>query len=198
MNNNFDRIKDEELARLAAEGDHAAFDEIVRRYCRPLVQFIMKRTGVFQDAEDVVQETFLRFYQNIDSFDNRYSLKNWLYTIAYRVSVSAHRKKRPTLLSQEAIQQRADASVEAEPTDSGIWATVREMKPDDYIVLWLRYKQDMKIEEIAQVMNKTKTGVRVHLHRARNRLAKKINANNISAGVSNDDQRCEALIERTE
>ena len=105
MNNNFNRIKDEELARLAAEGDHGAFDEIVRRYCRPLAQFIMKRTGVFQDAEDVVQETFLRFYQNIRSFDSRYPLKNWLYTIAYRVSISAYRRKRPVMLSQETIQQ---------------------------------------------------------------------------------------------
>ena len=198
MNNNFDKIKDEELARLAAGGDRTAFDEIIRRYCWPLVQFIASRTAVFQDAEDVVQETFLRFYQNILSFDSRYPLKNWLYTIAYRVSVSAYRKKRPTLLSQEAIQQRADVPVEAEPADSGIWAAVKEMKPDDYTVLWLRYKQDMKIEEISHVMKKTKTGVRVHLHRARNRLAKKINANNISEPSPNGNLRCGVLIERAE
>jgi len=198
MNNNFDRIKDEELARLAAGGDRAAFDEIIRRYCRPLVQFVASRTAVFQDAEDVVQETFLRFYQNILLFDDRYSLKNWLYTIAYRVAVSTYRKKRPMLLSQEAIQQRADVPVEAEPADTGLWAIVKEMKPDDCTILWLRYKQDMKIEEIAQVMNKTKTGVRVHLHRARNRLAKIINTDKIPVVASNDNQRREVLVERAE
>lgn len=197
MEYKLDRIKDEELARLLAGGNRAAFDEIVRRYCQPLIQFVASRTAVFQDAEDAVQETFLRFYQNIHSFDSRYPLKNWLYTIAYRVSVSAYRKKRPTLLSQEVIQQRADVPVEAEPADSGIWAAVKKMKPDDYTVLWLRYKQDMKIEEIANVMKKTKTGVRVHLHRARNRLAKKVNASQTSA-AANYGQRCKVLIERVE
>ncbi|MBL7214368.1 MAG: RNA polymerase sigma factor [Phycisphaerae bacterium] len=198
MDYKLDTITDEELAQLAAEGDRAAFDEIVRRYCRPLVQFVAGRTAVFQDAEDIVQETFLRYYRNIGSFDNHYSLKSWLYTIAYRTCVSAYRKKRPIPLSQEAIRQMSDTSTKAEPTGDGIWSLVRDMKPEDHTVLWLRYKQDMDIDEIAKIMKKTETSVRVHLHRARNRLAKRICVSPESASVCGYDLNGEVFIERTE
>jgi RNA polymerase sigma-70 factor (ECF subfamily) len=176
MNLKLEMISDEELAQQAANGDRDAFDAIVCRYSRPLGQFILSRTAVMQDAEDIVQETFLRFYESIQSFDGRYSLKNWLYTIAYRISVSAYRRKRPVLLSQEMLQQQVDTAAQSEAAGEGLWNVVRDMKPDDHTVLWLRYKQDMEIDEIAKIMKKTKTGVRVHLHRARTRLADKIRA----------------------
>lgn len=167
-------ITDETLARRTAAGDRTAFDAIVRRYCRPLVQFVAGRTGSLQDAEDIVQDTFLRAYQRIGSFDNRYAFKSWLFTIAYRLSISAYRRKRPAVVEHETLCRLSDTREKTAPDGEEIWAVVREMKPDDYTVLWLRYKQEMDMGQIAKVMRKTKTGVRVHLHRARNRLAEKI------------------------
>jgi len=169
-------ISDEILAARAADGDRAAFDTLVRRYARPLLQYVAARTGSVQDAEDIVQETFMRSYQHIDSFDGSYPLKNWLYTIAYRTAVSAFRRKRPLVVSQETVAKLADTPADPPGIQSGIWSLAGQLKPDDYTVLWLRYKQEMKVEEIAHVMNKTQSGVRVHLHRARNRLAERLEA----------------------
>jgi RNA polymerase sigma-70 factor, ECF subfamily len=168
-------VTDETLAKKAARGDRAAFDQIVRRYTRLLIQFVVPRTACYQDAEDIVQETFLRSFVNIGSFDGRFSFKNWLYTIAYRVTVSKFRKKQPVTMSQETIQRMTgDEPAESRPETGGIWDLVRGLKPDDYSILWLRYKQEMDIEQIAAIIGKSCNGVRVHLHRARNRLAKKI------------------------
>ncbi len=189
-------VTDEALAEEAARGDRAAFDEIVRRYCRPLVQFITGRAANVQDAEDIVQETFLKAYQHIDSFDGRYAFKSWLFTIAYRVAVSVYRKKRPHVLSHEAIGQIAETPAEQASIAGGIWDEVHAMRPDDRTVLWLRYKQDMDIEQIAGIMGKTQTGVRVHLHRARNRLAKRI-VQKESAPMCGFDSNDTVSLERT-
>jgi len=164
---------DQELARTAADGGRAAFDEIVRRYCQPLTLFVAGKTATFQDAEDIVQETFLRSYKYRHSFNSKYSLKDWLFTIASRLIVSGYRKNRPQPLSDKAAVQLAAA--EPSPLENQwVWEAARKMGAEAFSALWLRYKQDMTISEIAQVMKKTKISVRVLLHRSRMRLAKKI------------------------
>ncbi|MHC4152872.1 MAG: RNA polymerase sigma factor [Planctomycetota bacterium] len=166
-------MTDTQLARSVDCGDQAAFDEIVRRYCRPLTLFAVGRIGSVHDAEDIIQETFLRAYQNMDSFNTLYSLKNWLFTIAYRLIVSDYRKKRPKLLSDEAVAQ-LPAKQPGLQENQWLWQVTQKLGPQAFTALWLRYKQQMSTSEIAQIMNKTKIMVRVLLHRSRIRLAEHI------------------------
>ena len=175
MNNSLCQRHDTELAHIAANGDRAAFDELVRRYCRPLAEFAASRTATFQDAEDITQETFLRAYLNLVSYNANYSLKNWLFTIAYRLIISGYRKKRPVRLSEQAAERIEAKKTKLESENDQLWQAVRNMAIDDQTVLWLRYKQDMTTEEIANVTKKSKANVRVRLHRARIRLAELIN-----------------------
>jgi RNA polymerase sigma-70 factor (ECF subfamily) len=187
---------DTTLARAAAQGEGGAFDEIMRRYMAPLAQYAAAKTSV-QDAEDIVQETFLRAYQNIAAFDDCYTLKSWLFTIASRLLISLYRKKRPGRLSDE-------TDPPAVPPDScaadaeWLWAAVQRMGPAYHTVLWLRYQQQMTTDEIAQAMGKSVIGVRVLLHRARNRLARTLESEQFtSVGVRRSVSPPTALIERT-
>lgn len=168
-------MTDNELARAAAgESDgRAAFAEIIRRFNQPLAAFAVSKTANVQDAEDIVQETFLRAYQKIASFNSDYALKNWLYTIAYRLIISAYRKKRPQSLSEKATEQLAAAQPPIQD-HQWLWQAVRQMSSEAFTVLWLRYQEDMTTSEIAQVMKKSKIMIRVLLHRSRVRLAKKL------------------------
>jgi RNA polymerase sigma-70 factor (ECF subfamily) len=175
MSNNFCQISDVELARATVNGGRAAFDEIVRRYCRPLAEFAASRTATFQDAEDITQETFLRAYLYLGSYNAKYSLKNWLFTIAYRLIVSGYRKKNPVRLSEQVAERIEAKNTTLESEHDELWQAVQNLAADDRTVLWLRYKQDMTTEEIANVIKKSKISVRVRLHRARIRLAKLIN-----------------------
>jgi RNA polymerase sigma-70 factor (ECF subfamily) len=175
MKHHYSQLNDENLARIAANDDRAAFDEIVRRYCRPLAEFAASRTVTFQDAEDITQDTFLRAYLNLDSYNAKYSLKNWLFTIAYRLIVSGYRKKNPVRLSEQAAEYIEAKTPAPQFENEELWQAVQNLAADDRTVLWLRYKQDMTTEEIANVIKKSKISVRVRLHRARNRLAELIN-----------------------
>ncbi|MBN2374833.1 MAG: sigma-70 family RNA polymerase sigma factor [Sedimentisphaerales bacterium] len=173
MGNQLLQMTDKELARTAACGDRVVFDEIVRRYCQPLTVFAAAKTDTVQDAEDIVQETFLRALQNINSFNSLYSLKSWLFTIAYRLIVSNYRKRKPQRLSAETAAQLATDESGTQQSQ-WIWQTARELGTEAFTALWLRYKQEMNTSEIAAVMKKTKIMVRVLLHRSRKQLAKKI------------------------
>lgn len=166
-------LTEEELGRQAATGEQAAFEEVVRRYSRPLAEFAAGRTVSWQDAEDIVQETFLRAYLNLSSFNPVRSLRNWLFTIAYRLMVSSWRRKKTVRLTDEAaaLLQGPDAVESNEDEAEQLWDAARMIGTDAYTALWLRYRQEMSVDEIAQVMQKTSIGVRVLLHRTRKRLA---------------------------
>jgi RNA polymerase sigma-70 factor (ECF subfamily) len=174
-------MTDEMLARSASEGDRAAFDEIVRRYGRPLTEFAVSRAGTYEDAEDAVQETFLRVYRHMSSYDPQYSLKNWLFTITYRCLISLYRKNVPVRLRKEPLDSIDISSKQRESELDWLWDAAREMKPEMHSCLWLRYKQGMPIPEIAEVMNKTENTIRVMLHRARKRLIKILTAASVQS-----------------
>lgn len=175
MENRHDNPTDETLVRAAREGDPAAFDQLLRRHLRPLLGFARFRTRTVQDAEDIVQETFLRAFQNLAACRPEASFKSWLFTIAWHLMVSAARRKRPRPLSEQAADALPAASAPAGPND-WLWDMVGQLDAADSAVLWLRYQQGMTVGEIARVIKKTKNVVRVRLHRARGRLARKLAA----------------------
>lgn len=187
---------DHELARSAANGDRAAFDSIVRRYGRALTDFAANKTTTVQDAEDIVQETFIRAFVNIKTFDPRFSLKNWLFTIAYRLIVSSYRKKRPKQLDSRLCNAMIDPRSDDAPMD-WLWKLTESMGRDTHTILWLRYKQQMEISEIARIMNKSKISVRVLLHRARRKLADRISAPTADEAADHCTYRQGVLLERT-
>jgi RNA polymerase sigma-70 factor (ECF subfamily) len=177
MKNTFQSCSDIQLAAAAPSGSRAAFEEIVRRYCRPISQFIIYKTQNLQDTEDLVQETFLRAYQNIDTFDAGNSLKNWLFTIAYHLVVSHYRRKKVRLVEEQHLHDIPAAPAQFYENADWLWNTVSQMEQDSQTVLWLHYKQDMVVQDIARIMKRSPAAVRVLLHRARKRLEKKIRCN---------------------
>lgn len=177
MSQTYQHLSDEGLVRAAACGDRTAFDTIVQRYCRSLAGFAAARCRTVQDAEDIVQETFLRAFSNLTSYDPSYPFKNWLFTIAYRLIISAYRRKKPASLSHESAQETIAHEQPEQPDNEWLWNVIQTLKDDDQTVLWLRYKQDMEIEDIAKIMSVSKTSIRVKLHRARGRLVRQIDQN---------------------
>jgi RNA polymerase sigma factor (sigma-70 family) len=92
----FDDLSDEELARRARDGSAACFEEIVRRYQVPLLRFLLRRSPDPVDAEDALQEAFLRAHQSLNKYRDGRPFKPWMFTLTYRLAVSNARKVRPT------------------------------------------------------------------------------------------------------
>jgi RNA polymerase sigma-70 factor (ECF subfamily) len=165
---------DEELACRARAGSGRSFEELARRYKRRLFVYLRPRVGSDEDAEDLVQETFLKLYRNIGSYDPAFRFSTWLYTSAGRLAIDAYRKNAVSKdkLAGESAADFPDAAADRDrdPRLTGLWAAARGLGGDRFRVLWLRYGEDLTIEEIAAVLGRTKLAVRILLHRARTRL----------------------------
>jgi len=166
---------DEELARDARAGSRRSFEELASRYKRRLFVYLRPRLGSDEDAEDMVQDTFLKIYRSIDRYDPAYRFSTWLYTSASRLAIDSFRKnavaRDQALASSGTDIPDQAAGREFEAGAAGVWDTARTLGTARYRVLWLRYGEDMTIEEIAAVLGRSRLAVRVLLHRARTSLA---------------------------
>ncbi|MFO7732357.1 MAG: sigma-70 family RNA polymerase sigma factor [Candidatus Aminicenantes bacterium] len=169
---------DEELAREARDGSRRSFEELALRYRRRLFAYLRPRLGSDQDAEDMVQETFLKLFRNIGSYDPAFRFSTWLYTSATRLAISSYRKNKaaPGTIRLEDAREAADPKGEAggSPDAPGLWDAARALAGNQYRALWLRYGEDMDVEDIARALGKSRLAVRLLLHRARTNLMKRL------------------------
>jgi len=167
---------DEELAVEAGAGSQRSFDELALRYRRRLFVYLRPRLGSDQDAEDMVQDTFLKLYRNIGSFDPAYRFSTWLYTAANRLAISSYRKKRVVELRIEPADPATEkpAPRAGEEAATGLLEAARKLGGNQFRVLWLRYGEGMTVAEIAESMTKSRLAVRCLLHRARTNLMKQL------------------------
>jgi RNA polymerase sigma-70 factor (ECF subfamily) len=169
---------DEELAREARAGSRRSFEELALRYKRRLFVYFRPRLGSDQDAEDLVQETFLKLYRNIHNYDPAHRFSTWLYTSANRLAISSYRRKRTEAgrLGPEVADDTAGLPrpIAGETRSTELWDAARALDGNQYRVLWLRYGEDLTIEEIAASIGKSRLAVRLLLHRARTNLMKRV------------------------
>ena len=171
------QLSDEELVARAQTGSHRCFDELVDRYSRRLFYFLRSKVTTDEDAEDLVQETFLKTYRNIDRFDLNYKFSTWLYTTAVRLAISFYRKKRINdgFHGSNSSSPTPPEQVMREEDSKNLWNIAQTLQSNQYQVLWLRYMEELSLREIALVMKKNRVHVRVLLHRARLNLIKQLN-----------------------
>lgn len=172
---------DEELVSQVTAGSQTSFEELVHRYSPRLFHFLRHKVSTDEDIEDLVQETFLKAFRNIERYNPDFKFSTWLYTIAVRLAISDYRSNKGkdvtalpishSLGPQEIVIQKKESQ--------NIWLLAKNLKKDQYEALWLRYAEDMSVKEIAKVMKKTQVYIRVLLHRARLNLAKSITQSEI-------------------
>jgi RNA polymerase sigma-70 factor, ECF subfamily len=166
---------DEQLACRAQRGCAASFEQLLRRFQTPVLQFLRHR-GPAADAEDLLQETFLRAYENLRRYRPRWAFSAWLFTIARRTSINHRRRTRP---ATDPAAVEAAASPGAEPLDAMVAAESRRrlwnlaagvLSEEQITALWLYYVEGMPGREIALVLGRSRGSVKIMLFRARKKL----------------------------
>lgn len=165
------------LIRRACAGSLPAFDELMRLFEPRVFAFLLRRCSSRQDAEDLVQETFLRAWQRLHLYNDRWAFSTWILTIAARLSATHHRRRRderPGSVTPEpaAGDARPDDAVGAHESRQSLWSLAdRVLSEEQRLALWLRYSDDMPIKDIGRVLGKSAVATRVLLFRARAVLA---------------------------
>ncbi|CAM4015962.1 RNA polymerase sigma factor SigW [Cohnella lubricantis] len=177
------------LARLARKGDQRAFAEIVDLYKDKLYHLAYRMMNNRQEAEDIVQECFLRVYKHLDRYDENQKFSTWIYRIATNLCIDRLRKRKPTYsldaessehegLDGYAMMPSDDRTPESEMLLSETQRIIREaietLPPKYKSVIVLRYLQDMSLQEISEVMGMPVTTVKTRVHRGREYMRKKL------------------------
>jgi RNA polymerase sigma-70 factor (ECF subfamily) len=172
---------------LVRAGDRDAFRLIVERYSEMLFRLAYRITGNETDAEDVVQETFLRAYRKLDSFDGRSNVGTWLFRIAtnYCLDLLDRRKAQPQVLashpdkdespleervcSEQPNPERLAYSTEMQ---TNIHAALQSLSNTERTAFVLRHVEGCSIEEIAVALNVRSGAARQSLFRAVEKMRK--------------------------
>jgi RNA polymerase sigma factor (sigma-70 family) len=176
-------LEPNELVRRAQAGCVESFAALVNHFHPRVIEMLQRRYGAERgEAEDLAQEAFAKAFQRLGQFDPSYQFSTWLYTIAKRGAIDRGRRRQREpqqvpLAVDQAPGLEADVAVVVERREEAenIWRRARALLSEpQYTATWLRFADGCEIAEIARRMKRSRIGVRVLLHRARNILVREL------------------------
>ena len=170
-----------EIIRRCLDGDNAAFAGLVELYQNRIYSFSLRLLKNPQAAEDAAQETFVKAFRGLTSYDPTYPFASWLFRIAHNACMDALRSGNKTIsMDEENFPDLPDGApgidmIVAEAIDSErIEALLAALPPLYSEVLLLQYREDMGPAEIARVIGAPEGTVKARLFRARGILKAKL------------------------
>lgn len=173
--------KDEELIKACAEGDHAAFDILFKKYARPLTFFINQILHNQNRAEDIFQDTFIKVLENAGKFDDRYKFSTWIYRIALNLSINEIRKRQREngrmyaqnihntyrdILDTIPNKKTPADILESKDRASRINDALNHLSVSKRTAFVLKFYHHLSYEEIANIMNCSIGTVKSRIHYA--------------------------------
>ncbi|MBK6723693.1 MAG: sigma-70 family RNA polymerase sigma factor [Acidobacteria bacterium] len=173
-------LSDGDIIAGTVAGRLDGFEELVRRYQRPITGYVFRMVGEYESALDVTQEVFIKVYNSLHKYSPEYKFSTWLYRIAHNAAVDHLRRNSITPQSLEAenadgsfqIQIESRLSSPEQDRERSEWRTeidsvVRTLPPAYRDLIMLRHGQDLSYDEIAEVTGLPLGTVKNRLFRAR-------------------------------
>ena len=171
-------------------GEYAYF---VEHYKTDVLSLIQRMGIPAVEAEELAQDTFLRAFRGLKTFEGKAAFRTWLLRIAHRVTLNSLQRKRPYLLSLDddnprAVHVFAEAELEAtldaeldaalstgrEERIQQLEAAIQQLPPEDQLLLRLYYYEELPLAEIAFILDSTPNALSARLHRLRRKLYRMI------------------------
>lgn len=171
-------LSDLEIIESVRNGNHSDYSLLIDRYRNKAFSMLSRMLKNEMDAEEVLQDSFLRGFHGLKNFKNEAKFSTWFYRIAYNTALtrlSAKKRKIESEMSSIEDQPELRSDYDSEISDKAdlskfINMTIAQLPPKYSAVINMYYMDGMNCEEIGEVMNLTVTNVKVILHRSRNAL----------------------------
>ena len=173
-------LSDADLITSAIAGRDDGFEELVRRYQRPIISYVYRMLNDYDSSLDVTQEVFIKVYNSLDRYSCDYKFSTWLYRIAHNAAIDHLRRNsvNPQSLETESGDGAYQLQIESpDPTPeqqrqrsewrSEIETVVKLLPPAYRDLILLRHSRDLSYEEIAEVTALPLGTVKNRLFRAR-------------------------------
>jgi len=180
---------DQELVKRSLKGDEGAFNELIDRYKRGIYTVIVRMVRDNETANDLSQETFIKLYRSLSSYNPDYKFSSWLFKIANNLTIDHLRKNRQKIYSLDAPIEADEDEITVQIASPGenaldrveslelgekIKEAIMELPVEYRRVIVLRHIEDMSYEEIVEVTDLPLGTVKTLLFRGRRILRKKL------------------------
>jgi RNA polymerase sigma-70 factor (ECF subfamily) len=180
---------DPDLIALARKGSEKAYRELLGRYQRPVFSLVYRMVRDRELAEDIAQETFVKVFNHLGSYNPKYKFSSWIFKIASNLAIDHLRKKEPetisldgsrnaqtaeqmeaTRITVESRDENPEEFVMARELGAEIEVAIGELRPEYRTAVLLRHVEGRPYEEIAEIMDIPLGTVKTYIYRARTEL----------------------------
>lgn len=159
-----------------------AFRQLVARYSRPLYSHIRNIVTDHDDADDVLQNTFIKVFRSLSGFKGESKLYSWMYRIATNEAITfINQRARKSGISSEEVQQRAIENLQADEYFEGdelqlqLHKAVAQLPEKQQLVFKMKYFEDMKYEDISEALGTSVGALKASYHHAVKKIEDYIN-----------------------
>ena len=163
-------------------GDIRAFSSIVSNYQKMVFAIVLKIVPNREDAEDIMQEIFVKVFKSLNQYREESEFSTWLYRIAYNTTISELRKRKISYVPiNENLYSDNEPLVEEEELDLAniqlqyLDEALKKLPPDEIFLVTLYYFKEQSIDAISKISHLSVANVKVKLYRIRKKLAIEIN-----------------------
>jgi RNA polymerase sigma-70 factor, ECF subfamily len=174
---------DHELVQLCLRNEPEAFGRLLDKYKNRVFSLIYRMVQNPSDAEDLAQESFLKAFRNLRSYDPSRPFLTWLFKITHNTTIDFLRAKKPQALSLhddknpidlEDLRESPEKTLENASQRKKIEGLLAALPPFYRQVLILRHQEELEYKEIAKILGIPEGTVKIRLYRARDILRKKL------------------------
>ncbi|MFZ5989636.1 MAG: RNA polymerase sigma factor [Bacillota bacterium] len=172
--------RDKELVINTLNGDMDSFSSLVLGYQERLYNFLLRLTSCREDAEEILQDVFIRVYKYLYKFDLDMSFSTWVYRIAVNTFKDHYKRKKRQCITcsydgiasiAESFNNRPEAVYERREHFIEIIKIINTLKEDQKIAIILRYIQDFQYKEIAEILGISTENAKMKVSRARKTIS---------------------------
>jgi RNA polymerase sigma-70 factor, ECF subfamily len=180
---------DQDLVQLARSGSENAYRELLDRYQRPVFSLVYRMVRDRERAEDLAQETFVKVFNHLESYNPKYKFSSWIFKIANNLAIDALRRKEPEMVSLDGSRyattteevestritvasedENPEQLLEAKELGEAIELAIGKLRAEYRTAILLRHVEGRPYEEIAEIMDVPLGTVKTFIHRARSEL----------------------------
>ncbi|MFK8046576.1 MAG: RNA polymerase sigma factor [Crocinitomicaceae bacterium] len=174
-------IEESQIIQKVQAGDYQAFSELVNRHKNMVYSLVLRMVPSAEDAEEVAQDSFIKAFKAIKSFQAKAKFSTWLYKIAYFTAIN-HLRKKKALTSDidfERIENTDDSALDhlnLNDQKQYIDKAMSYLKPIERQLIALFYLEEFTNKEIGEITGLSQSNIKVSLMRSRKKLAGILNA----------------------
>ena len=165
---------EKQLITRILDGHAEDFGYFLERYSQDAFAIVVRLVPRQEDAEELVQDAFVRAFNRIETFEGRSSFSTWICRIAYTTAVSWLRKRRIKYISMddqpELTDTEVDEALDNESRIEELRRAVRLLKPDEQTLITLYYYDNRPLKDIAYILDVEPNVLATRLHRIRRKL----------------------------